>query len=137
MNKKIGRNDPCPCGSGKKYKQCCLSGDLKRKPLTAKWLNRPKLPNLMERTFGGTIAHTEKQFTPVSENENGVEENFKPLPENLTNPKTQNRSEPFDLAIIGGGINGAAIARDAALRGFKVILFEKNDFGSGAERGKT
>ena len=21
--KKIGRNDPCPCGSGKKYKQCC------------------------------------------------------------------------------------------------------------------
>jgi hypothetical protein len=23
---KIGRNDPCPCGSGKKYKQCCLRG---------------------------------------------------------------------------------------------------------------
>lgn len=22
-NKKIGRNDPCPCGRGKKYKQCC------------------------------------------------------------------------------------------------------------------
>ncbi|WP_421295616.1 SEC-C metal-binding domain-containing protein [Aeromonas sp. 604534] len=21
---KIGRNEPCPCGSGKKYKQCCL-----------------------------------------------------------------------------------------------------------------
>jgi len=24
MSKKIGRNDPCPCGSGKKYKNCCL-----------------------------------------------------------------------------------------------------------------
>lgn len=24
MEKKVGRNDPCPCGSGKKYKQCCL-----------------------------------------------------------------------------------------------------------------
>ena len=24
MSKKIGRNDPCPCGSGKKYKKCCL-----------------------------------------------------------------------------------------------------------------
>ena len=24
VGKKIGRNDPCPCGSGKKYKQCCL-----------------------------------------------------------------------------------------------------------------
>jgi len=22
-NAKVGRNDPCPCGSGKKYKQCC------------------------------------------------------------------------------------------------------------------
>lgn len=25
---KIGRNDPCPCGSGKKYKKCCLSKDV-------------------------------------------------------------------------------------------------------------
>jgi preprotein translocase subunit SecA len=24
---KIGRNDPCPCGSGKKYKKCCMSRD--------------------------------------------------------------------------------------------------------------
>jgi hypothetical protein len=23
MNKEVGRNDPCPCGSGKKYKKCC------------------------------------------------------------------------------------------------------------------
>ena len=26
--KKVGRNDPCPCGSGKKYKNCCLDKDL-------------------------------------------------------------------------------------------------------------
>jgi len=25
--KKPGRNDPCPCGSGKKYKKCCLGND--------------------------------------------------------------------------------------------------------------
>lgn len=25
MDKKIGRNDPCPCGSGKKYKSCCMN----------------------------------------------------------------------------------------------------------------
>ena len=24
--KKVGRNDPCPCGSGKKYKRCCGKG---------------------------------------------------------------------------------------------------------------
>ncbi|HEY0447003.1 MAG TPA: glycerol-3-phosphate dehydrogenase [Allosphingosinicella sp.] len=33
----------------------------------------------------------------------------------------------FDLLVIGGGINGAAIARDAALRGHKVLLVEKDD----------
>lgn len=37
----------------------------------------------------------------------------------------------YDIAVIGGGINGAGIARDAALRGLRVILLEKNDFGSG------
>lgn len=29
--KKIGRNDPCPCGSGKKYKKCCMIKDEERK----------------------------------------------------------------------------------------------------------
>ena len=38
---------------------------------------------------------------------------------------------PFDLVIIGGGINGAGIARDAATRGIKTLLLEMNDFGSG------
>lgn len=37
----------------------------------------------------------------------------------------------FDIIIIGGGITGAAIARDAALRGLKCILLEKEDFASG------
>lgn len=38
----------------------------------------------------------------------------------------------YDVAIIGGGINGSAIARDATLRGLSVILLEAQDFGSGA-----
>lgn len=41
------------------------------------------------------------------------------------------RREPFDLLVIGGGITGAGIARDAALRGIKVALVEKGDFASG------
>ncbi len=43
------------------------------------------------------------------------------------------KQEPtsFDLAIIGGGIAGAAIARDATFRGFRVVLFEKETLGSG------
>jgi glycerol-3-phosphate dehydrogenase len=38
---------------------------------------------------------------------------------------------PVDLAVIGGGITGAAVARDASLRGLSVALFEKGDFSSG------
>lgn len=37
----------------------------------------------------------------------------------------------FDLLVIGGGINGAGIARDAALRGLSVALVEQGDFASG------
>ncbi len=39
--------------------------------------------------------------------------------------------ESFDLLVIGGGITGAGIARDAALRGLKVALLDKADFGAG------
>jgi glycerol-3-phosphate dehydrogenase len=43
----------------------------------------------------------------------------------------------YDLIVIGGGINGAAVARDAALRGLKTILFEKSDFASGTTSWST
>lgn len=43
----------------------------------------------------------------------------------------QLQKETFDLLVIGGGINGAGVARDAALRGLRVALIEKADFGSG------
>lgn len=38
---------------------------------------------------------------------------------------------PVDVLIIGGGITGAGIARDAALRGFRTALVDKSDFGAG------
>ena len=38
----------------------------------------------------------------------------------------------YDLAVIGGGLLGVGIARDAALRGLSVCLFEREDFGAGA-----
>ena len=39
--------------------------------------------------------------------------------------------EKFDLIVIGGGIIGTGIARDASLRGIKTLLIEKEDFGYG------
>lgn len=82
MNAKVGRNDPCPCGSGKKHKQCCLqkkslSGGLKGK-IKAVWINNPakkeedlqlsEPANLIERTYGGAISSADKppQVKPVS-----------------------------------------------------------------------
>src|SRR5581483_6337461 len=41
------------------------------------------------------------------------------------------RGRAFDLLIIGGGINGAGAARDAAMRGLRVALVDQADFGSG------
>jgi glycerol-3-phosphate dehydrogenase len=43
----------------------------------------------------------------------------------------------FDLIVIGGGINGAAIAREAALMGNKVLLLERDDFGAGTSATST
>jgi glycerol-3-phosphate dehydrogenase len=43
----------------------------------------------------------------------------------------------YDLAIIGGGINGCGIARDAAGRGWRVFLCDKSDLGSGTSSAST
>ena len=43
----------------------------------------------------------------------------------------------YDLAIIGGGVNGCGIARDAAGRGARVILLERGDLASGTSSGST
>jgi glycerol-3-phosphate dehydrogenase len=46
-------------------------------------------------------------------------------------------SSPYDLLVIGGGINGAAIANIAAGRGLKTALIEKGDFASGTSSKST
>ena len=43
----------------------------------------------------------------------------------------------FDLAIIGGGINGTGLARDASGRGISVLLVEMNDLGSGTSSASS
>jgi glycerol-3-phosphate dehydrogenase len=47
------------------------------------------------------------------------------------------RQAPFDIAIIGGGINGCGIARDAAGRGLSVFLCEKGDLASATSSAST
>jgi glycerol-3-phosphate dehydrogenase len=45
-------------------------------------------------------------------------------------PQLQSLAENYDVLVIGGGINGAGIARDAAGRGLSVLLAEKSDLGN-------
>ncbi|WP_375460511.1 glycerol-3-phosphate dehydrogenase [uncultured Enterovirga sp.] len=46
-------------------------------------------------------------------------------------------TEPYDLAIVGGGINGCGIARDAAGRGASVVLFEQGDLAGATSSAST
>lgn len=53
---------------------------------------------------------------------------------NETNGAT---AQHYDILVIGGGINGAGIARDAAGRGFSVCLADAGDFGGGTSSAST
>jgi glycerol-3-phosphate dehydrogenase len=47
------------------------------------------------------------------------------------------RDYPFDLIVIGAGINGAGIARDAAMRGLSTLLLDKGDISNGTTQWAT
>jgi glycerol-3-phosphate dehydrogenase len=47
-------------------------------------------------------------------------------------PVTSGAETDVDVVVLGGGVNGTGVARDAAMRGLRVALFERNDLGFGA-----
>src|SRR6187402_3307057 len=51
--------------------------------------------------------------------------------------RLEERREPWDMVIIGGGATGAGIAVDAASRGYDVLLLEQHDFGKGTSSRST
>ena len=55
----------------------------------------------------------------------------------ITDSNKRTNNDVYDIAVIGGGINGCGIARDAAGRGLSVALFEKNDLASGTSSSST
>lgn len=58
-----------------------------------------------------------------------MKKSFSPADRTVHRQRLQ--SQVFDLVIVGGGINGAGVARDACSRGMKVALIEARDFASG------
>lgn len=55
----------------------------------------------------------------------------------VTNPRPTLDGEHFDIVVIGGGINGAAIARECARAGKRVFVVEQHDFASGTTSRAT
>ena len=53
------------------------------------------------------------------------------------NPTHNGSNEPYDLLVIGGGVNGCGIARDAAGRGLSVLLCEKGDLAEATSSAST
>jgi tetratricopeptide (TPR) repeat protein len=64
---KAGRNDPCPCGSGKKYKQCCLAKDqaAEHATLAAAMAAKPAPPKMPKRLIYPDF-DDEDDLTPAS-----------------------------------------------------------------------
>ncbi len=54
-----------------------------------------------------------------------------------TENTTEDEDEAYDLLVIGGGATGAGIALDAATRGLKVAMVERDDFSSGTSSKST
>lgn len=52
-------------------------------------------------------------------------------------PATSEADEPYDLLIIGGGATGSGVALDAATRGLRVAVVERDDFASGTSSKST
>ncbi|HLE41265.1 MAG TPA: FAD-dependent oxidoreductase, partial [Nitrospirota bacterium] len=55
----------------------------------------------------------------------------------MSNGNGRETDRLFDLIVIGGGVTGAGVARDAALRGLSCLLLEKGDFCSGVSSKST
>ena len=57
--------------------------------------------------------------------------------ESIAQMKATSAENPFDVLIIGGGITGAGLALDGAVRGLKTALIEKRDFAAGTSSRST
>src|SRR5471030_2660711 len=51
--------------------------------------------------------------------------------------QARQRTEPWDIIVVGGGATGAGIAVDAATRGYTTLLLEQHDFGKGTSSRST
>ncbi|OCL13889.1 mitochondrial glycerol-3-phosphate dehydrogenase-like protein [Glonium stellatum] len=96
----------------------------------------PKFPVVKSREE--QIADLKRSSGTPVENVEKVKNNFGNWFGNSTaSAKVTGEEEPYDLLIIGGGATGSGIALDAATRGLRVALVERDDFSSGTSSKST
>jgi glycerol-3-phosphate dehydrogenase len=59
------------------------------------------------------------------------------MPPSSTSGRRGSAADPFDLLVVGGGVNGCGIARDAAGRGLSVMLVERDDLAGATSSAST
>lgn len=90
------------------------------------------MPNLLvrNRAFAEAIQEEEK-------NQNKSDFWLPPSREEMIEKLKDTQQEPYDLLIVGGGATGAGLSVDAATRGLKVAMVERDDFASGTSSRST
>lgn len=100
-------------------------------------LEPPRFPLVKSRAE--QIADLKKSggIRNASEKPNRVLDNLVGERDVAGEPVSEDATEPYDLLIIGGGATGTGIALDAATRGLKVAMVERDDFASGTSSKST
>src|SRR3990167_8224280 len=117
----VGRNDPCPCGSGKKYKKCCLLNILMPPTLEADFAVKMRMTEgkLLDQMMGAAIDFYDKQGLSC-----GIEEFFTWQDEDLSD-------EDKNLALTEGFLpwflfNWDPDPSEPGMKKFKPIPFAKH-----------
>ncbi len=63
---KVGRNDPCPCGSGKKYKKCCEIKSNAPKKIQAQIISPERISSSTQETSKVSLSFFQRSVTPIS-----------------------------------------------------------------------
>jgi hypothetical protein len=123
---KVGRNDPCPCGSGKKYKHCCLRADRARRAASK------RAPRRVEPPREGSLQSQAAWLRDL------VQESATHIPDDQTQELDRLLDRVEDLAAyeeMEGEIEAASLALEAYRAEFETAI--KNDLQGLAERAEA
>ena len=100
-------------------------------------LDPPRFPLVKSREEQITELKRSRGSRGATEKTKGILSNLTGSAETTEEKARGDEDEPYDLLVIGGGATGSGIALDAATRGLKVAMVERDDFASGTSSKST